>query len=92
MITMRKWIIIFFLFIVLPCNVLFADWTIMLYLDADNDLKQYTDEIFSDIAKVGSLAGQVNIVALYDRTYDANNPGDWTDTRRGIIQTNDIVN
>jgi len=59
-----------------------ADWTFMIYLDADNSLENASIEIFLDMASVDS-SSQVNIVVQMDRIpgedsrYD-----DWTDCYR----------
>jgi hypothetical protein len=59
-----------------------AEWTIMVYLDADNDLEAAAVEDFMEMAGVGSSA-EVNIVVQFDRApgYDSSY-GDWTGTLR----------
>jgi len=59
-----------------------ADWTFMVYLDADNNLENASIDIFLNMSSVGS-SSQVNIVAQMDRI-----PGqdarynNWTDCKR----------
>ena len=64
-------------------------WTIMVYLDGDNDLESAGIDDFLEMASVGSGAN-VNVVVQFDRIsgYDATY-GDWTDTRRGLVQRGD---
>ncbi|MDX2215753.1 MAG: clostripain-related cysteine peptidase [Oculatellaceae cyanobacterium bins.114] len=72
-----------------------ADWTVMVYMSADN-LEQFSIQDFQEMAAVGSN-NNVNIVVQLDRTA-ANHPsfvsgaaqddarfGNWTDTRRGLV-------
>ncbi len=60
-------------------------WTILVYMDADNDLEEWGIADFLEMSSVGSTA-QVNVVVQMDRspgpptTY-----GDWTTTRRFYI-------
>jgi hypothetical protein len=65
-------------------------WTIMVYLDADNNLEQFGIEDFLEMSAVGSSAN-VNIVVQMDRIsgYDSSY-GNWTGTRRGLVQTGDL--
>ncbi|MHC4617834.1 MAG: clostripain-related cysteine peptidase [Planctomycetota bacterium] len=64
-------------------------WTFMVYLDADNNLEAAGLTDFAEMALVGSTAG-VNIVVQMDRIagYTAAY-GDWTGTRRFLIQSGD---
>jgi len=57
-------------------------WTIMVYLDADNNLEDVAITDFNEMESVGST-DSVNIIVQFDRIagYDDTN-GDWTDTRR----------
>ncbi len=59
-----------------------ARWTIMVYLDADNNLEDVAITDFNEMEAVGST-DSVNIIVQFDRipSYDNSN-GDWTDTRR----------
>ena len=62
-----------------------ADWTVMVYLDGDNDLESAAIEDLNEMEQVGSNSN-LNIVVLFDRVsgYNSSN-GDWTDTRRGLV-------
>jgi len=62
-----------------------AQWTIMVYLDADNNLEPYGIMDVNKMEMVGSDS-DMNIVVLVDRVsgYDTSN-GDWVDTRRGRV-------
>ncbi|MBN2535930.1 MAG: hypothetical protein JXB88_23830 [Spirochaetales bacterium] len=57
-------------------------WTIMVYLDADNDLEQYGIEDLNEIEGVDFSGTGINVIALTDRSpgYDTSN-GNWADTR-----------
>jgi hypothetical protein len=57
-------------------------WTIMVYLDADNNLEQYGIEDFNEIEGINLSGTGINVIALVDRCsgYDTSN-GNWTDTR-----------
>jgi len=59
-----------------------ADWTILIYLDGDNNLERNAIDDFIEMAVVGSSA-QVNVIVQFDRVagYDARH-GDWTGTLR----------
>jgi hypothetical protein len=68
------------------CGAAFgADWTFMVYLDADNNLEAAGIDDFSEMATVGSDAN-VNIVVQFDRIdgYDTTN-GDWTTCKRFLV-------
>ena len=57
-------------------------WTIMVYIDGDNDLEKYVKlDIERELCRPGSSA-DVNVVCIADRTsgYDKSR-GDWTDTK-----------
>ncbi|MBN1846203.1 MAG: hypothetical protein JW810_11005 [Sedimentisphaerales bacterium] len=66
-----------------------AQWTFLVYLDADNNLEGVGIDDFLEMASVGSTAN-VNIVVQFDRIsgYDSGYD-DWTDTRRGRVNTGD---
>ena len=59
-----------------------AQWTILVYLDGDNNLEREAIDDFLEMASVGSNS-QVQIVAQFDRTpgYDRRY-GDWQGTKR----------
>jgi len=67
-----------------------VNWTVMVYLDGDNNLESAAIDDFLEMASVGSTAN-VKIVVLFDRTPGEDDSyGDWTDTRRGIINAGDV--
>jgi len=59
-----------------------AEWTIMVFMNADNNLEKFGVDDFLEMAKVGST-DKVNVIVQFDRTpgYD-NRYGDWTQTLR----------
>ncbi len=68
-----------------------ATWTIMVYLDADNNLEEAGIDDFNEMEVVGST-DSVNIVVQFDRVEEyTNSNGDWTDTRRfKVLQDADV--
>jgi len=69
-----------------------AQWTYMVYLDGDCDLELSAINDFLEMATVGSNAN-VKILALFDRTAAHDTTyGDWSETRRGIVNLNDTPN
>lgn len=69
-----------------------ADWTVLTYLGADNNLEAGLIYDLDELERGGGSDGTVRVLALIDRAegYDASN-GDWTDTRLYEI-TPDISN
>lgn len=69
-------------------------WTFMVYLDADNNLESAGIDDFLEMASVGSTT-EVNIVVQMDRHPHSDPPyysdayGDWTGTRRFLVQSGD---
>ncbi|HQL65798.1 MAG TPA: hypothetical protein PLS78_08070, partial [bacterium] len=63
-------------------------WTIMIYLDGDNNLERYAIDDFFELSSVGSTS-QVNLLAQFDRGpgYDTRY-GNWTNTQRFKITQN----
>ncbi len=61
------------------------DWTLLVYMDADNNLEPAGIVDFLELSSVGSDAN-VNVVVQFDRAtgFDASH-GDWTDTRRFYV-------
>jgi hypothetical protein len=61
------------------------EWTVMIYLDADNDLESAGINDINEMEMVGS-SSKVNIIVQADRIpgYDISN-SDWTNTRRYYI-------
>jgi hypothetical protein len=70
-----------------------AEWTVLVYIDADNDLESYSVEDFNEMEQVGS-SDRVNVVAQFDRissneAWDDTSNGDWTTTKRFLIERDD---
>lgn len=68
-----------------------ADWTVMVYAAGDN-LEKFGIQDFLEMSRIGSN-NKINIVLQFDRTagYDSSY-GNWTDTRRGLVQAGDKPN
>ncbi len=68
-----------------------AKWTLLIYLDGDNDLEDAGIEDMNEMEVVGS-GDSVNILVQFDRIDGEDNTnGDWTDTRRfRITQDSDM--
>ena len=63
-------------------NETVADWTFMVYLDADNTLENASIKIFEKMASVNS-SSHVNIVVQMDRILgEDSSHGNWTDCKR----------
>ncbi len=62
------------------------EWTVFVYMAADNNLEDVAISDFNEMEMVGS-GPDLNIVVQFDRIsgHDASN-GDWTDTRRFLVQ------
>ena len=71
-----------------PQNV--ADWTFIVYQDADNNIEAAGVHDFNEMEVVGST-NNVNIVVQFDRSkdYDTTN-GDWTTAKRFLVQKDDL--
>jgi KaiC/GvpD/RAD55 family RecA-like ATPase len=69
-------------------NITVADWTFMVYLDADIDNKTDTEEAgiatFLNLASIGS-SSKVNIVVQMDRILGHGGYGNWTDCKRFYV-------
>lgn len=63
-----------------------ADWTVLAYMNADNDLEPYLVEDFNEMELAGSTE-RVNVVVQMDRHpgYDSSS-GDWNGTRRYRVE------
>ncbi len=62
-----------------------AQWTIMVYMDGDNNLEGYGIDNFLQMASVGSTSN-VNIVVQFDRIPGNDNRyDDWTTTKRYLV-------
>lgn len=67
-----------------------ADWTVLVYMDGDNNLEAAALADLRKMARVGSSA-RVAIVAQFDRTsstnlWDDTTAGNWVGTRRFLVQ------
>lgn len=62
-----------------------ACWTVMVYMDGDNNLESSAVDDLNEMEAVGSTA-KVNIVVQFDRhtAYDTSN-GNWTSTKRYYV-------
>jgi hypothetical protein len=61
------------------------DWTILVWMNGDNDLESYVFHDLNELEEAGS-SDTVNIVVQADRAEGySSNDGDWTDTRRYYI-------
>lgn len=81
---------------VAPPNANLSEWTVMIYLDADNNLESAGINDLNEMEMVGS-SSDVNIVVQVDRIpysvlaannqgyFDDTSNGDWTNTRRYYI-------
>jgi len=70
-----------------PLNLTEAKWTVMVYLDGDNNLEGYGLDDFNEMEAVGSTS-DVNIIVQMDRTeyMDWLFGGDWSETRRFRVE------
>ena len=68
-------------------NETVADWTFMVYLDADNPGETAGIETFLKIASIGS-SPQTNVVVQMDRIGLDARYGNWTDCKRFYVTTN----
>ena len=80
------WTIVLLIFI--PVFAHAAEWTVMIYLDADNDLESFGVDDFLELATIGSDSSinyviQMDRINGYDTTYD-----DWTDCKRFYVEKN----
>ncbi|EFO81226.1 FHA domain containing protein [Oscillochloris trichoides DG-6] len=67
-----------------------AAWTVMVYLDGDNNLESDALTDFAEMARVGS-DDQINIVVQLDRvasseSWDDTSAGDWDGTKRFLVE------
>ncbi len=66
-----------------------AEWSMLVYMAADNNLEAYGIQDFLEMAEVGSTR-DVTIAVTLDRAKGyATGHGDWTSTKRGLIQKGD---
>lgn len=69
-----------------------ADWTILVYLDGDNDLESSAIDDFAEMASVGSN-DRMNIIVQFDRIsssedWDDTSNGNWTGVKRFRVEKN----
>jgi Clostripain family len=64
-----------------------AKWTIMLYMNADNDLDPYALMDFEEIAAV-KYSSRVNVVVQLDRYGSGDTDAQWGETRRFLMRQN----
>lgn len=78
-------LVLFMATVTLPPLTSQPSWTVMVYMDGDNNLEQYAIDDLNEMEFAGSTAN-VNIVVQMDRIpyYDSSN-GDWTTTRRYYV-------
>jgi Clostripain family len=67
-----------------------ADWTILVYLDGDNDLEDSAIDDYSEMATVGSSKA-INIIVQFDRIssdedWDNTSYGDWRGVKRFRVE------
>lgn len=63
-----------------------ADWTVMIYMNADNNLEPYALMDFEEMARVGST-DKVNIVVQFDRIDGwTSDMGNWSQTLRFRVE------
>lgn len=63
-----------------------SDWTVMVYMAADNNLESYALLDLNELEQVGNLSG-LSITTLVDRSSAYNtDDGNWSDTRVGAIE------
>ena len=80
------WILVFFITtLTVPPSASQPYWTVMVYMDGDNNLEGAAIDDFNELEDAGSDAN-VNIVVQIDRIsgYDSSN-GDWETTRRYYV-------
>jgi hypothetical protein len=66
-----------------------AEWSMLVYIAADNNLEAYGLQDFLEMAEVGSTR-DVTIAVTLDRAKGySTDYGDWTSTKRGLVQKGD---
>ena len=70
-----------------------ADWTVLVYLDGDNNLESDAIADFNEMEQAGS-SDKVKIVVQFDRIHqdgsdDDTSNGDWDTTKRFLVQQDD---
>jgi hypothetical protein len=84
---MKKIVLIFIFLLYLSIgNSFAAKWTILVYMDADNNLEQFGIADFKEMAK-SKDSDDVNVVVQMDRTPGEDSSyGDWTTGKRFLIK------
>lgn len=70
-------------------TVVSKKWTIMIYLDGDNDLEPWHLIDFNEISSIGSN-DNVCYVVIFDRIPGLAEEYGWSDTRQGVINPGDV--
>ena len=72
-------------------SALDKEWTIMIYLDGDNNLEAAAIDDFNEMEFAGGTTDDVNVVAIFDRCAESYEygqyPEDWSGTRYYEIQS-----
>ncbi|HMQ34129.1 MAG TPA: clostripain-related cysteine peptidase, partial [Chloroflexaceae bacterium] len=73
-----------------PAAAVAARWTVLVYLDGDNNLEPDAMDDFREMAAVGS-SDELNIVVQLDRissreAWDDDSAGDWDGTKRFLVE------
>jgi hypothetical protein len=75
-----------------PVSLDSTQWTVMVYMDGDNDLEAAGIGDFLEMASVGSDSN-IKVVVQFDRTAGhASTYDNWTDTRRGLVSLGSVPN
>jgi hypothetical protein len=71
-----------------PTTLITKEWTIMVYLNADNNLESYGIQDFNEMEAGGGSNDDRNVIVQIDRAegYDTTN-GNWTSARRYYVNT-----
>lgn len=71
------------------CAKSIAEWSMLVYMAADNNLEAYGIQDFLEMAEVGS-SRDVTIALTFDRAAGySTDYGNWTTTKRGLVQKGD---
>jgi len=91
-------ILIFALVFIQPVFSDYKNWTIMVYMDGDNNLEEDAITDFNEMEQGFVDGSDLNVVVQLDRAdaaaagyYDDTSNGDWTDTRRYLIKHDGIT-
>jgi len=74
----------------------YKEWTVMVYLDGDNNLEPAALKDFNEMELAGGTTSDVNVVTIFDRcatSYEAGYyPEDWSGTRYYEVQSDSDMN